>query len=185
MNLDPVTVRWAGALFGLAKRKGVLDEVRSDLMRLGAEVGAPRVRNWLASATDSTADRRKHLAVLTDGFHQLTRNCIDLILDRRRDAVLIELHAAFEERWLAEQGVVLGTVELARDLDESELSKLAASLGKRLGKTVRLTVKRNAALIGGLRVRVGARMLDYTVQGRLEGLRRRLMEAPVTSAEQA
>lgn len=182
MIVDPVTARWAGALFGLAKRKGALEAVRADVARLGAELDNGRVRSWLMSSSDGAPLRRERLRPLLESFDELTRNCVNLILDRRRDEVLISLHAGFEARWLEENGIEDGVVETARDLGEPELAALAVSIGKRIGKTVRLTSQRNAQLVGGLRVRVGARMLDHTVQGRLEGLRRRLLEVSLSSA---
>jgi F-type H+-transporting ATPase subunit delta len=178
--LDPVTTRWAKALFGLAKRKAALEAVRDDVRRLGGEFASERVRQWLLTSSDNADMRRTRLKPVTESFHELTRNFVDLILDRRRDEVLISLHAAFEKCWQDAEGIEEGVVETARDLDEAELAKLASAIGARIGKTVRLKAERNEELVGGVRVRIGARMLDHTVQGRLEGLRRRLLETSIT-----
>ena len=66
-----------------------------------------------------------------------------------------------------------------RPLDSGDVHALETSLGARLGKTVRLTQQTDEALMGGVRVTVGANMIDASVQGRLEGLRRRMLDAPL------
>jgi F-type H+-transporting ATPase subunit delta len=84
---------------------------------------------------------------------------------------------AFRAKRLEREGVVEGVLECPRPLDASELESLATSLGARLGKRVSLSARLNPDLVGGVRVFVGARMLDRSVQGRLEGLRRKMLAA--------
>ena len=52
-------------------------------------------------------------------------------------------------------------------------------LGGELGKTVRLSQRVAPDLLGGVRVFVGSRMIDGSAVGRLEGLRRQLLDAPL------
>ena len=70
-----------------------------------------------------------------------------------------------------------GVVETARELSSEEVSKLEGAIGQRIGKTVVLSQRQAADLIGGVRVIVGARLFDATVKGRLESMRERLMSA--------
>jgi len=177
VNLDPVTVRWADALFNLAKRGGALDEVQRDVEQLGKELSPAAVQAFLFGGSTSQADKSAKLEGLLGTFHQVTRNFVKLSLEKRREEVLRHLAVAFNRRVLTEQGAVEGYVESARPLDAAQLSEIASAMGKQLGKDVRLTGRVNPDLVGGVRVFVGARMIDYSVQGRLDGLRRKLMEA--------
>ena len=121
----------------------------------------------------SLLDEHADSPLIGFGDHGFVR----LIFDRRREEVLLSVSEAFRQRSLQERGVVEGVVECARPLDDTELSDLAADLGQRLGKQVSLTTRPNSELVGGVRVIVGASMIDQSVQGRLDGLRRRLQEA--------
>ena len=56
---------------------------------------------------------------------------------------------------------------------------IATQLGPQFGKELVLTNKIVPDLVGGARVIAGNRMIDYSVQGRLDALRRRLMDAPL------
>ena len=175
-NLDPVTTRWAGALFNLAKRTGALDDVGRDMDRIGAEMKSSAVRGFLLGKAGPSEKRAKLLAMASD-FHPLTRNFVNLIFDCRREQVLLDVAEAFARRRNADQGVVVGVVESAHPIGTAELDQLTTALGARLKKTVKLTTRADPELVAGVRVIVGSQMIDYSVQGRLDGLRRKLLEA--------
>ena len=179
MIVDPVSARWTDALFNVATRKGALDDVRGDVERLERAVSTEAARAFLLGGRASAARKRERLAPLLDSFHPLTRNFVELLLDRRREGVLLAVGRAFRRRDMQERGEVAGVVESARPLGRGDVEELVRVLGARLGKRVRLEPRVAPELVGGVRVYVGAKMLDHSVQGRLEGLRRRLLEAPL------
>ena len=57
------------------------------------------------------------------------------------------------------------------------MDELAAAIGQELGKEVYLKNEVDPGLVGGVRVFVDNRMIDNSVQGRLDGLNRKLREA--------
>lgn len=175
VRVDAVTARWADALFNLALRAGDLDEVQRDVERLGAETRSDAVRDYLTGGRVSQVEKTERLVGLVS--HRLTQNFVKLALERRRESVLVHVADAFRAKRLEREGVVEGVLECPRPLDASELESLATSLGARLGKRVSLSARLNPDLVGGVRVFVGARMLDRSVQGRLEGLRRKMLAA--------
>lgn len=182
MSVDPVTTRWAGALFQLARRRGALDDVRRDVERIGRELRSAAVRQFLFGVAQPLEERRRKLAPLLSSLHPLTANFVNLLLDRRREEVLLGLSEAFKHRLLEERGAVEGRVEAARPLDPADVARIAQSVGKLLGKELLLTAEVDPDLVSGVRVYAGSRMLDYSVAGRLEGLRRRMLDAPLPSA---
>ena len=177
MNLDPVTTRWAGALFNLAKKGGALDDVGRDLERVGAEMKSAAVRAFLLGGNATQSEKVAKFEGLVSSFHPLTRNFVSLLFDRRREEVLVGVHEAFQRRLEDEQGVAQGVVESPHTLGPAELDQLETALGAQLGKRVRLTTRTNSDLVAGVRVIVGSHMIDYSVQGRLDGLRRKMLEA--------
>ncbi|MFT5049127.1 MAG: F-type H+-transporting ATPase subunit delta [Chlamydiales bacterium] len=177
MNLDPVTSRWVGAFFNLAKRSNALAEVEHDVLALDQAFASAKVQAYFFGGTASTADKRNKLQPLLKDFHPLTMKFVQLLLDRGRVGVLRQAGVAFKRRQLAERGAVEGVVESVRPLPDAEIAELARSLGTRLAKEVLLENRLNPELVGGVRVFVDAKMIDYSVQGRLQGLRRKMMEA--------
>ena len=173
---DPVAARYAAALYNLARRKRALDAVARDMARLAAEVARPATRTLLSSPRVEREAKRAQLAPATASMHAFTRNLVDLLLDKDREAVLPLLPEAFRRLALEERGEVEGVVESPRPLDPPDLSRLAAAVGRRLGLKVALANRIVPELVGGARVIARNRMIDASVQGRLDGLRRRLME---------
>jgi F-type H+-transporting ATPase subunit delta len=116
------------------------------------------------------------------GCSQLTRNFAGLLFAKNRELVLADLAAAFRQRWLASRGAAEGHVESALALGSAEISELAAAIGAKLGKEVMLENRINSELVGGVRVFVDNRLIDYSVRGRLAGLRRKMMESELPAA---
>ncbi|MEX1024939.1 MAG: ATP synthase F1 subunit delta [Planctomycetota bacterium] len=183
--LDAVTIRYAEALFGLATKHGVLDEVHSDVERLRAEFDNENVRTFFLDARLSIEVRRTKLEPALQGMHELTRKFVNLCFDKRREEVLAHLGEAFHVRMLEARNAAEGVIESARPLDESAVRSIERAIGERLGKTIRLSAEIDPSLVGGARVIVESRMIDVSLAGRLEALRKRLLAAPLGAASAA
>jgi F-type H+-transporting ATPase subunit delta len=179
---DAVTARWADALYNVAAREKAVDAVQQDTQRLSAEVARPAVAAFFFGGGVSEADRRAKVGALLESLHPMTQKFVRLLFDRRRQEVLRGIGAAFKKRVMDHKGEVEGTLESAHSLPDAEVAAVAAKIGSMLGKGVHLRATVNPELIGGVRVLVGARMLDASIQGRLTGLRQRLLNAPLPLA---
>lgn len=177
MNADPVTTRYAGALYGLARRKGALDQVSRDVEALGAEIARPEIRRVLFAPRAARAAKRALLAPALAAGSPLTRNFLNLLFDKGREEVLRGLATAWKRLVLDERGAAEGVVESARPLDPAEISRVAAALSKPMGRTLILENRIVPGLLGGARVIARNRMIDGSVRGRLETLRRRMLDA--------
>jgi F-type H+-transporting ATPase subunit delta len=182
--LDPVTIRYTEALFNLARARGALDVVQRDVERLASAVASEGSESFF-DARIPLAARKKRIEPLLAGMHELSASFVGLLFDKRREAVLRQLGAAFQRRLLLERNAAEGVVESARALGAGELAELSVALSRRLGKEVRLTQRVVPALLGGVRVVVENKMLDASVAGRLEGLRKRLLDAPLAPSARA
>ena len=177
MIADPVTSRYAGALYGLAKRKGALAEVSRDVAALAAEIARPEVRALLFDPRGGREAKRAKLAAILSAAHPLSRNFANLLLDKGREEVLRRLSEAWKRNVLDERGAAEGFVESARPLGDAEIGRLAAALSKPMGRTLILENRIVPALLGGARVIARNRMIDGSVRGRLESLRRKMLDA--------
>lgn len=176
--LDPVTIRYTEALFNLARARGVLDAVQHDVERLASAVASEGSESYFDERIPLPL-RKKRIEPLLAGMHELSANFVCLLFDKRREAVLRQLGSAFRRRLLLERNAAEGVVESARALGAGEIAELSVALSRRFGKEVRLTQRVVPALLGGVRVVVENKMLDSSVVGRLDGLKKRLLEAPL------
>jgi F-type H+-transporting ATPase subunit delta len=128
--------------------------------RVEALLGNPRVTpEELAALVSETAGPQ---------LDEEGRNFVRTLADNRRLSLLPEISARFDELKGEAEGVVDVTVTSAAPLDESQRSKLATALERRLGRSVRLQCATDPALIGGAVLRAGDMVIDGSLRGRLE-----------------
>jgi F-type H+-transporting ATPase subunit delta len=73
------------------------------------------------------------------------------------------------------QGITQATATSATALTPDEVRAITARLEQSTGGRIELDVQVDPSLLGGLVVRVGDRLIDGSVRGRLERLRNQLM----------
>jgi F-type H+-transporting ATPase subunit delta len=179
VRADPVTQRYADALWLLAQEKGVLAAVMADVQKLSQALANPIVRDAITNPRRDRQDRKKAILAAAAGLNPLVQNLVGLLFDKAREEVLLHIQDAFHALALEAAGQIEGVVESARPLSQADLEMIAAQLGPQFGKSLLLANKIVPDLVGGARVIAGNRMIDYSVQGRLDALRRRMMDAPL------
>ncbi|GGC92035.1 ATP synthase subunit delta [Tersicoccus solisilvae] len=75
--------------------------------------------------------------------------------------------AARQQRWIAE-------VAVSRPLTDDQFQRLQQGLNRLYGRDLKVTVRQDPQLLGGLRVSVGDEVVDASVLNRLHELQRRL-----------
>ena len=83
---------------------------------------------------------------------------------------------AFREMAARHRGEVTAEVTSAHPLSDEQVADLKAALKEKLGKDVTLEARVNPAILGGLVVKVGSRMIDTSLRTRLMTVKTRLKE---------
>ena len=99
------------------------------------------------------------------------KNLLRTVIDNGRLAALPEIGAQFHALVNARSGVSDATVYSAFPIDATQLPQVVASLEKRFGRKLNVSVVVDASLIGGVRVVVGDEVLDTSVKARLEQMK--------------
>ncbi len=99
------------------------------------------------------------------------KNFLRTVIDNGRLQALPEVAAQFRKLVNAQSGSSDAVVYSAFPIDGAALADLAASLEKRFGRKLNLTVETDSTLIGGVRVAVGDEVLDTSVKARLEQMK--------------
>jgi len=103
------------------------------------------------------------------------QNLIQLLLRRGRIEALPRVAEEFRRLDDDRQGITHATATTAAKLTPDEVKDLTKRLERSTGRRVALDVEIDPSLLGGLVVRVGDRMIDGSVRGRLERLRNQLI----------
>jgi F-type H+-transporting ATPase subunit delta len=102
-------------------------------------------------------------------------NLVLLLLRRGRIELLPRVAREFDRLDDERLQITHATATSAAPLEEDEARALASRLEQLTGGTVALDLQVDPDIIGGLIVRVGDRLIDGSVRGRLERLRSRLV----------
>ena len=171
---------YAEALYAAAEREGTVEATVAGLEAVQQALrDEPRAALLLRHPEVAHQAAQQALREIAGRCPPLTGRFLQLLFDRRRIALLDEVIAGYRQRMDAQRGVVRGRLESARAVAPELAGRVVEALGRRTGKEVVLTTAEKPDLIGGLRVVMGDRILDVTVSGRLEALRRQLQATPV------
>lgn len=168
--------RYAEAAFEVAMRDGTLERWRAELDQAADLAGDRRATTILANPSIPIDKRSAVLEeLLADRVSKPVLNLLQLLLRRGRMEELPRVAAEFRRLDDERQGIVHATVTAAAELTQDEIRELTARLERSTGGRIALDVEVDPSLLGGLVVRVGDRMIDGSVRGRLERLRNQLL----------
>lgn len=102
---------------------------------------------------------------------EIAQNLLRAILENGRLQALPEIASQFRALVNGKNGSSDAIVYSAFPLDDAALTELGATLEKRFGRKLHLTMRTDEALIGGVRVVVGDEVLDTSVKARLEQMK--------------
>jgi F-type H+-transporting ATPase subunit delta len=167
--------RYAEAAFEIASADGTLDEWLRDLNTAAGAVGQPTAERLLGNPAVAVAVRVKAADdALGTQISEKALNLVRLLIRRGRIELLPQVARRYEELYERQKGIVRATITSAAPLDDAELRAIQAKLSETTGGTLRTVVNVDPSLLGGVIVRIGDRMIDGSVRGRLERLRNRI-----------
>jgi ATP synthase, F1 delta subunit len=105
-----------------------------------------------------------------------TLESIELLVRKGRSELILDTIEEFERLLDKRNGVVNAEVASAIELDESQKQQVQTRLEKLVGQKIRLQTKVQPDLIGGLTVRIGDTVIDYSIKHQLARLRERLKQ---------
>jgi F-type H+-transporting ATPase subunit delta len=171
---DSAPRRYAEAAFQLATRDDSIETWRSEL-ELAAAATDGQLMDVLANPALPLDERLDAANRVLADLSQSVRNLVFLLVRRRRIEQLPRVVAEFIRLDDRRQEITHATATSAAPLTDIERKALTARLEQMTGGRIALETDVDASLLGGLVVRVGDRLIDGSVRGRLERLRNQLV----------
>lgn len=171
---DSAPRRYADAAFEIAQRDGTVETWRRELDEAAAAATRGDLESVLANPA-IPADQR--VAAAERVFASLSgpvRNLVLLLVRRGRIEQLPRVAAEFRRLDDRRQGITHATATSAAPLDDTEIRAITARLEQMTGDRIVLETAVDPDILGGVVVRVGDRLIDGSVRGRLERLRNQL-----------
>jgi F-type H+-transporting ATPase subunit delta len=171
---DSAPRRYAEAAFEIGTRDGTIETWRRDLDSAAGELEGSELVAILANPSLPMEQRTNVAQQVFAGLSAPARNLVLVMVRRGRIEQLPRVAAEFRRLDDRRQGITPATATSAVALTLPEVRALTARLEQMTGGRIALQTDVDESLIGGLVVRVGDRLIDGSVRGRLERLRNQL-----------
>ena len=172
--------RYATALFDLAAESNAVDAVKADLDRFDALVAeSVDLMRLVRSPVFSTDQQLDALTAVLQraGIGGIAANFVKLVTTNRRLFAVRDMIKAYRQLVARHKGEVTAEVTVAEQLSDKHVEALRAALKSVSGKDVDLDVKVDPAILGGLVVKVGSRMVDSSLRTKLNAIKHAMKEA--------
>jgi F-type H+-transporting ATPase subunit delta len=172
--------RYATALFELAREGNAIDAVKADLDRFDALIAeSPDLLRLIRSPVFSADEQLQALAAVLQraGIGGLAEKFLKLVTANRRLFAVRDMFKAFRELVADQKGEATAEVTVAEALKDDHVAALKSALKEVSGKDVDLHVKIEPAILGGLVVKLGSRMVDTSLRTKLNAIRQAMKEA--------
>jgi F-type H+-transporting ATPase subunit delta len=172
--------RYATALFELSLEGKAVDQVQADLAAFDAMVASsPDLARLVRSPVFSAEDQAKALVAVLDraGIKGIAANFLRVVASNRRLFAAREMIRGFNALVARHKGEVTAQVTVAEALTDARMNEIRDALKAVTGKDVRIDVEIDPAIIGGLKVKVGSRMVDASLRTKLNSIKFAMKEA--------
>jgi F-type H+-transporting ATPase subunit delta len=169
---------YARALFEAAVENGELDEIQQQLAMWADALGTNKnLQTFFFSPRFSPAEKKEAIRRIIEGGNEHFVNFLELLAERHRLPATFRIRRTFDEMWREEHKMLPVEVTSAVELDEGLVHSIGERIEQQTGRRVELTSRVDPDIIGGLVLRVGNRVLDASIHGRLERLRKQITRA--------
>ncbi|XP_069886721.1 ATP synthase subunit O, mitochondrial [Dipodomys merriami] len=168
--------RYATALYSAASKQKKLEQVEKELLRMSQLMRDPKVSAAILNPYVKRSIKAKSLHDITakEKFSSLTANLMNLLAENGRLNNTQGVISAFSTMMSVHRGEVPCLVTTATPLDSTVLAELTAVLKSFLsqGQMLKLEVKTDPAIMGGMIVRIGEKYVDMSARTKIQKLSR-------------
>lgn len=173
MNELSIARRYARALYEQALAEKAVAPLDEDVELIGRALEDSRDLRRLFESP--IVPREKKVAVVRGLFgarvQPVMLRFLELLIEKNREQIFPAVVTAYRQQRDREQGITEAEVRVAAPLDDAAREQMRQRLEVMTGKKVRLKVRHEPALLGGVVIRLGDTVYDGSVRNKLVLLR--------------
>jgi F-type H+-transporting ATPase subunit delta len=166
---------YAEAAFKLAREANALPQWSDALARLSAVVCSEGAHGLIGNPRVTDSQVASLVSDVAGTLSPEQMNFVSVLASNERLEVLPEIGSIFEALRNCHEGVLDAQVTSAYPLSEQQAADVVATLEAKYSRKVKVTVRVDADLIGGISIRIGDEVMDASVRGKLAQLADALM----------
>lgn len=170
-GIAELAARYAAALYELASEQQAIEEVSQDLGKIAQVLNDnPELQCLVRSPVIPARDQARAFAAILEqlGVSDLIRRFVGVVAENGRLSALGRVIEAFESEVAARRGLVRARVAVARPMTDTQTEALISALRESVSDKVEVEVRVDPALLGGMVVRVGSRMVDGSLRSKID-----------------
>lgn len=179
LRTDAVSNVYAEALMEMAEATGEVQSITDEVEELGRLLRTePGLRRLITTKTLSQEARRQLIdRIFKDHVSDVVYRFLQVVNEKDRLASLPAITKAFAELAAQRKGIVEADIWVPDTLPQAQVDRIAEGLAKALdAHEVVVHQYEDPSLIGGLKIRVGDKLIDASVAKQLKNLRHRLIQ---------
>ncbi|MDN3018077.1 F0F1 ATP synthase subunit delta [Paenibacillus sp. BSR1-1] len=177
MSNSMVAKRYASALFQISKEQQILSNVEEELRVVREVLDYNADLKAVLKSSKLTNENKKE--IIRNAFSTVNAyvlNTLMILIDRHREDEIVEVVNQFIELANEEMGIAEAKVYSIRPLTEAEREAVSTTFAEKIGKkSLRIENIVDSDLLGGIKLRIGNRIYDGSLRGKLNRLERKLL----------
>lgn len=177
-----VARRYAEAFFSIAQEANKIADYQAELGQIVNVINETEgLGDYFAHPLIPTKEK-KNIAqqLFANSVSSLTLNFLMLVLDKKRQTYLELIFHQYEEMADESRNIKKAELITAMPVPEAEVNTLAEMLSRSTGKTIQLKTTIDPVLLGGIKIRMGDKIIDASVAKKLEMLKKNLKQAKIS-----
>lgn len=177
-----VSIRYANALFNVAREIDSLDKIGDDFKLVVDLVNKEEnLKQFINHPQVTNEDKKNVLKELVEGrISKELINFLYILIDKKRFKNIQEICNVFIQKTNEEKNLAVVNVKTATDLTENHLKAIKNTISKKINKNIELNVEKDKSIIGGLVLRIGDRVIDGSISYQLKTLEKELKRTKVS-----
>jgi F-type H+-transporting ATPase subunit delta len=172
-----VAKRYALALFQLANEHQLLDQMEEELRAVKKVMNETSELHAVLKSPKLSIEKKKEF--LKDAFASVNTfvlNTLMILIERHREDQISDVADHFINMANDARGIAEAKVYSIRPLTDAEREALSTSFAAKVGKkSLRIDNIVDTNLLGGIKLRIGNRIFDGSLRGKLDRLERQLL----------
>ena len=176
--MEEIARVYADALFEVAKDKDELDDVHDQLVEFAEAMNESNdMRVFFFSPYFSSADKREAIDSAVSGASEEFVNFLELLVEKHRMPAIFRIRTRFDGLWAEAKKRLEVTLTSAVELDKKVVDQVSKEVERQTDRDVDVETQIDPEILGGIVLRVGNMVLDASLRGRLEKLRKEVASA--------
>lgn len=173
-----VSKTYSEALFEVALEEGMIDRFLDEINFVADSLKEfPEFQNIIKSPTINKNEKKNIISdVFKEKLSQEMLNFLKIIIDKSRGNSIEAIREDFKAKVNNHKGIVDAVAITAIPMSKEDSDKLINKLSGITGKTINLTNEIDKSIIGGVMVKIGDKVIDGTLKGKLDNIKEELSQ---------